>query len=304
MPPAAGEAPLHETLLRAPAVAAERRPSSRWAYPVGGLLLASVFVLYHVTILLVWNTPGKGLAKSFHASFLKQTYGYEYFNGTRNNQSWAMFAPNPNRSNNFVQVYVRDLDGQDWDFEQDIWGDDRYPYIWYDRRGKVNRRIDGKQHFQRIYGAWVCREWERTHAGVPPKSVTFIRRLTRVPSPREVIDAGGWDQWQAPHKQTEQETVTCKTVAHGTLPNQLRERYGLPMIDEDAALIPVRNRTWWDQRETERRREEREAKQAAARERWESRQTGGPAPALEPAREPVDEPAGPSEPADEEAPDQ
>ena len=295
MPSAANDAPLHETLLQGSAVASERQPARRWAYGLAGLVFASAFVLYHVAVLLVWNTPGKGLAKQFHSQFLTKTRGTAYFNGTRNNQSWAMFAPNPNRSNNFVQVYVRDLDGQDWDFEQDIWGEDRYPYIWYDRRGKVNRRIDGKKSSQRIYGAWVCREWERTHAGTPAKSVTFIRRLTRVPHPREVIDAGGWDQWQAPFKQTEQETVNCKTVPHGTLPNAHRERYGLPAIDEDA-FIPVEPRTWWDKQESERLRAEREAKRAAARERWDSQAAAGE------RRGGEDDDR--DEPADEEAPDQ
>ncbi len=255
--------PLHELLLHADPVASERRPKSRWAYPLWGLLFASVFVLYHTSVLLVWNMPGKSLAKQFHSAFLKKVKGYEYFKDTRNTQSWSMFAPNPNRTNNFVQVYVRDQTGQDWDFEQDIWEENRYPYIWYDRRGKVNRRIDGKKHFQRIYGAWVCREWERIHDGEPAKSVTFIRRITRVPQAKQVIANGGWDQWQAPFKQKEQETITCKTIPHGTLPNELRERYGLPLIDEDKEFISVPNKSWWVKQERERRAEraaEREAR--------------------------------------------
>ncbi len=267
--------PLHESLLHAGELASEPRPESRWAYPLVGLLLASAFVLYHVAVLLVWNTPGKGLAKQFHATFLKSVKGYEYFKGTRNTQSWSMFAPNPNRSNNFVHVYVRDHEGDDWDFEQDIWEVDRYPYIWYDRGGKVNRRIDGKKHFQRIYGAWVCREWERRHAGEAAKSVTFIRRITRVPAARDVIEQGGWDQWSAPFKQTEQETITCKTIPHGTLPNAHRERYGLPLIDEDEQFIEVRTKTWWDELERERQRAERETKraqrEAAAKQRWDGK---------------------------------
>jgi len=274
MPQSSSEA-LAESLLRAEPGSSDRRSTSRWAYPLWAILLVSVFVLYHGSVLLVWNLPGKGISKGFHSSFLKQVKGYEYFKGTRLTQSWQMFAPNPTRTNNFVQVYVRDQHGVDWDFEQDIWQENRYPYVWYDRRGKVNRRIDGKKNLQRIYGAWVCREWERMHGGEPARSVTFIRRVTRVPEPRRVIAARGWDQWQAPFKQVEQETVTCKSVAHGTLPNHLRERYGLPPIDEDQQFVPVEIRTWWDQREHERRRAEREAKRAAVRERW---ARGKPAP--------------------------
>ncbi|HLT38032.1 MAG TPA: hypothetical protein VK034_17220, partial [Enhygromyxa sp.] len=179
--------------------------------------------------------------------------------GTRLTQSWGMFAPTPNRTNTFVQVYVEDQEGQVWDFEQDIWEENRYPYIWYDRRGKVNRNIDGKKHHQRVYGAWVCREWERIHGGESARSVTFIKRWTVVPKPRDVIKRRGWNQWEAPFKQVEQETITCKTVVHGTLPNYLRERYGLPLID-DKDFRPVVQRTWWDKRERERKL----AEQAAA----------------------------------------
>jgi hypothetical protein len=270
MSPAPSGLELSESLLHGQAIPSERRPASRWAYPLGGLLLVSVFVLYHSSVLLVWNSPGKGFAKQFHASFLKELKGYDYFKGTRNTQSWEMFAPNPNRTNNFVHVYVRDQYGQEWDFEQDIWAEHRYPYFWYDRRGKINRRIDGKKSLQRIYGAWVCREWERQHGGEAATSVTFIRRVTKVPEAREVIDNGGWDQWTAPFKQTEQETVTCKTVVHGSLPNELRERYGLPLIDEEQHFLAVSDRTWWDKQEHERLRAEREAKQAAVREQWEA----------------------------------
>jgi hypothetical protein len=289
---AAAPSRLCESLLHGAAVAAERRPESRWAYRLGGILLVSVFVLYHASILIVWNAPHKGLAKPFHSTFLNKTKGYPYFKGTRNTQSWAMFAPNPTRTNNFVQVYVRDQDGQDWDFEQDIWELNRYPYIWYDRRGKVNRRIDGKKGFQRIYGAWVCREWERIYAGTPAVSVTFIRRITKIPDARVVIENGGWDQWKAPFKQVEQETIHCKTIPEGTLPNALRERYGLEPIDEAEVFIPVRQKTWWTEIERQRKREqvqaERDARQAAARERWDSR--------VEPGTEPASD--------DDESPDQ
>jgi hypothetical protein len=252
--------PLHESLLHGEAVASERRPGSRWAYSTWGILVVSVFVLYHASVLLVWNLPGKGLSKSFHSSFLEQVKGKQYFNGTRNNQSWAMFAPNPNRTNNFVHVYVEDLEGGLWDFEQDIWEEDRYPYLWYSRMGKINRRIDGKKSLQRMYGAWVCREWERQNQGQPAKSVRFVRRVTRVPMSREVLENGGWDQWQAPSEQTEQETITCKSVHHGQLPNELRIRYGFEERtpeQEERVFRKLTMRTWWDKLEEERKRADR-----------------------------------------------
>jgi hypothetical protein len=104
----------------------------------------------------------------------------------------------------------------------------------------------------------VGREWERLNGGEPAKSVTFIKRWTFVPKPQEVIQNGGWKQWEAPYKQVEQETITCKTVVQGTLPNYLRERYGLPLVDEKQ-FRPVVQRTWWDKLERERRLAEHQA---------------------------------------------
>lgn len=266
------ERPLHETLLSDPPVPSHRRPESRWAYPLWGILLVSIFVAYQTSTLLVWNTPSKGLAKTFHKEFLDGVYGYKYFNAARLNQSWAMFAPNPNRTNTFVRVFVEDQEGELWDYRQDIWGIDRYPYLWYDRGGKINRRINGKKHYQRIYGTWVCRDWERNHEGEPAKSVTFVRRYTKVPHWNVVIKQGGWDQWKAPFKQKEQETITCKTTVHAQLPERLYDRYGIEMDEDDEKRFrPVKQRTWWDKAEAERKKDERKAKQEAKRAEWEAR---------------------------------
>jgi hypothetical protein len=243
----AASAPLHESLLHGAPLSYERAPERRWAYPLSGLLLVSAFLLYHLIVLLVWNGPGKDLAKPFQSACLEHLRAQAYFRSTRNDQSWAMFAPNPDRVNCFMKVFVVDRQGGIWDFAQDIWSVDRYPYWFYDRRGKVNRNIDGKKNLQRIYGAWVCREWERQHGGEPAKEVRFIKWWTDVPEARTVIDNGGWDAWAAPTKEFVQETVTCATIEHGTLPNELRARYGLPPIDEATSFRPVDVKTWVDE---------------------------------------------------------
>jgi hypothetical protein len=242
-------APLHESLLQAPAAPSERAPQRRWAYPLAGILVVSALLAYHLSVLMVWNGPGKDLAAPFQKSFLEHSKAHAYFRGTRNDQSWAMFAPNPDRTNNFVKVFVIDQRGDIWDFGQDIWGLDRYPYLFYDRRGKVNRNIDGKKHSQRIYGAWVCREWERQHAGEAARKVRFIKRWTDVPEPEQVFEQGGWDAWAAPFKIFEQETIVCNAAEQGTLPNELRARFELPLIDEAKAFRPVEIRTWVDERD-------------------------------------------------------
>jgi hypothetical protein len=244
---------VRESLLRGEPAPTGPRVGSPWAYSPWGILVVSAFVLFHVSVLLIWNSPNVSLTKPFHKAFLTSIKGYEYFGGTHNSQSWEMFAPNPNRTNAFVRVLVVDQQGELWDFEQDIWELDRYPYLWYSRMGKINRRIDGKKHYQRQYGAWVCREWERRNGGVPAKEVVFVRLWTLVPLSEEVIENGGWDQWQAPMKQTEQETISCKSTVHAQLPNELRERYGLPPLeDEEKVFKPVVQKTWWDKQEEER----------------------------------------------------
>src|SRR5690606_17868810 len=73
---------LAESLLRAEPIAPERRPASRWAYPLGAMLLVSAFVLYHTAVLLIWNLPGKSIAEPFHRGFLQKTRGIDYFKAT------------------------------------------------------------------------------------------------------------------------------------------------------------------------------------------------------------------------------
>ena len=274
--------PLFESLLHGDPTSVEPRPQSRWAYPLWGILFLTVFVAYHSMSMLVWNLPNKGLVKDFNKQYVDVSRSRHYFNAAQLHQSWAMFAPNPTRANVFIRVFVEDQQGELWDFEQDIWEEDRYPYWFYDRRGKVNRRLDGKKNYQTIYGAWVCREWERQHDGEPARAVTFVKRWTKIPSPQEVLKKGGWDQWEAPYKQNEQETITCKTTTNAQLPPYLRERYGLPPLEDDKAFRPVRQQTWWDRAEAERKKQEREAETAARREKLQAerdaRRGGGAAP--------------------------
>ena len=301
--------PLATTLLGAAPTPSGRRPQSPWGYRLTGIVFASVLVIYHLSVLLIWNIPGKGLSKEFHKTYLSAVKGYEYFRGTRNNQSWAMFAPNPTRTNAFIRVLVTDGSGHVWDYDQDIWELNRYPYIWYDRGGKVNRRIDNKKTYQRMYAAWVCREWERHHDGESAKSVQFIKRWTHVPHSDDVVKNGGWDQWSAPYKQKEQETVTCATVPNGQLSDGLRARYGLESAEEEV-FKPVKSRSWWHKLEAERKREAKQAERDAARERREAvraTKLQGRSSMIPDARGPVREEPEREEPStgdDDESPDQ
>jgi hypothetical protein len=240
-------------------------------------IVASVFLSYHLLVLLTWNTPSKGLSKKFHTTMLDKTKGRPYFRGTSNTQSWSMFAPNPNRTNVFIRVLVTDLNDDTYDLKHDIYKVDRYPYWFYDRMGKINRRIDGKKSYQRVYGAWVCREWEREH-GELPKHVQFVKRWTKIPTPQEARRMGwGYDPWELPAKQKEQEKIDCAKTVHAQLPPRLRERYGMEPAPEDH-FRDVRIATWFSKAEQERKREER-AREREERRKNRDESTGLVAPA-------------------------
>jgi hypothetical protein len=265
---------LASALLHTP-IADDDKPHVKWAYRWYGMAFVSVFILYHAVVLLVHNLPGKGLSKDLHRTFndgfslhvLKdpedkdkgftfKTPGMrDYMHATGNTQSWAMFAPNPHRSNIFMKVLVKDAKGDVYDLKHDIWEVDRYPYLFYDRMGKINRRIIDQKGYRRHYAAWVCRDWERKHAGEAPEEVQFVKMWTRIPTPEQVFErARGnplyltYDPWKLHLHQREEDTVRCSTTRHGQLPDYLRERYGLP-LEEDARFRPVYIRTWHDKLE-------------------------------------------------------
>jgi hypothetical protein len=96
---------LTESLLRAPlqVVAEDGR---RWAYKPLAMVLVSLFILYHVLVLLQHTTRRAGLAAPFSKTLAETLKAGAYMRAASNIQSWSMFAPNPHRSNMFLQVFV------------------------------------------------------------------------------------------------------------------------------------------------------------------------------------------------------
>ena len=264
-------------------IATQDRQKSPWAYRWYGMAFVSVFILYHTVVLLVHNLPSKGLSKDLHKKFndgfsvhilkdpkdedkgftLKTPGMRNYMRATGNTQSWAMFAPNPHRSNIFMKVLVKDKAGDVYDLKHDIWQVNRYPYLFYDRMGKINRRIVDQKGYRRHYAAWVCRDWERTHEGEPPEEVQFVKMWTRIPPPQKVYErAKGnplhwtYDPWKLHLHQREEDTIRCSTTRHGQLPDYLRARHGLP-LEDDERFRPVFIRTWHDKLEAKEKAEAR-----------------------------------------------
>ncbi len=261
-PPSLAHSLLHQ------AIVTDDQPGRRWAYPNWWKVIVSAFILFHGAVLLIHNLPGKGLSKGVHKTFNKKLQASKYMRATGNTQSWAMFAPNPHRSNIFMKVLVKDKNGEIWDLKHDIHNKRSYPYLWYDRMGKINRRIVDQKGYRRHYAAWVCRQWEKEHGGEAPEEVQFIKMWTRIPNPRKIITEAkgnifmmGYDPGALHLYQREEDEIRCKTTRHAQLPNYLRERYGLEQAPE-RHFKGLHIRTWWDQKEAKAKKQEREAKRS------------------------------------------
>jgi hypothetical protein len=252
---------LADELLHTPRLD-DDRPTERWAYRPWLLAVMSLFVAYHALVLLVHNLPAKGLSKQVHTVFNEKLQAATYMRATGNTQSWAMFAPNPHRSNMFMKVLVKDGAGEVWDLAHDIYGRRTYPYLFYDRMGKINRRLIEEKGYRRHYAAWVCREWEMTHGGEAPEEVQFVKMWTQVPPPEKVYKYMGYDPMKLYLNQREEESIRCSTSYHGQLPDEMRARLGLPE-GKSGRFRDVHVRTWWDTQKAKERQAERDAERDA-----------------------------------------
>lgn len=245
------EPKLTESLLLAPARPEPDDPR-RSAYGAVGTVLVSLFVLYHVVVLLQHTTPSGGLAARFSKSLGDALQAGGYMRATSNVQSWSMFAPNPHRSNMFLQVFVELKDGTVIDLEHDMYGRRIYPYLFYDRMGKINRRLIEQERYQRHYAAWVCRDWALNHNGEVPDRVKYVKMWTKVPHPAKVIPDMGFDPMQLKLTKEHLASVECSTTQHAQLPDEIRARYGLPPLPP-GAFRDVAMQTWWDKQQVQQR---------------------------------------------------
>jgi len=242
---------LAQTLLHQPRPR-DDRPEQPWAYPLWAMVLVSLAIAYHTVVLLVHNLPGKGLAQGVHSFFNVHLQAANYMRATGNSQSWAMFAPNPHRHNNFMKVLVKDSHGDVWDMAQDIYGRRPYPYVFYDRMGKINRRLMEEKGYRRHYAAWVCRSWEMTHDGVAADEVQVVKMWSQVPSPSGYAKHN-YDPMKLRLDQRDEESIRCASNYHAQVPPEIRQRLGLP---EGELFRDVNLRTWWDTQQAQERREE------------------------------------------------
>ncbi len=224
------------------------RPRVPWAYRPLGRFLVSALVSYHIMGVGIWLLPDKDCISTWSR---KARGPFKWWlSMTQTTQGWKMFAPNPPRSNLFMRVLVTDQDDQVLDLNTDVYhpANKPIPWIWYTRQRKINRRIVGAEGgkgswYQKWHARYICREWARTHDGVPPKKVDLVKIWYSIPKPEWVKEHGAYDPEKRYEKHNRQKyvyTATCATDINAQLPDHIRARYGLPPLSEITVKVPVK----------------------------------------------------------------
>jgi hypothetical protein len=224
------------------------RARTPWAYAPVGRLLASSVVLLHIFALGIWLLPDKWCLSTFRPEARKPITWW--VQTTQTTQSWSMFAPNPPRANMFLRVLIVDQNDDVYDVQADTYAcfddptacDSVYPMPWvtYTRQRKINRRVAGAEGgngiwAQKWHARYYCRWWALNNGGEAPKRVELYKVTYPIPSPQWVADNGPYDpaeRYRKLNKQTKLHTVRCKSDIGGQLPNYMRQRHGLPEVDE------------------------------------------------------------------------
>jgi hypothetical protein len=237
------------------------RPRVPWAYAPMGRFLASAFVAYHCTGVAVWLLPEKdslGGEGSGGWRVRAQDPFKAWIRFSQTNQGWKMFAPNPPRTNNMMQVIVTDKSDETYDLNTDVYHPDQKPIPWlfYTRQRKINRRIVGSEGgkgewYQKWHTRWVCRQWALDHGGEAPKKVELFKLSYPIPTPDEVRKDGPYvpeERMRTKRFRKLVYTGECSDI-HAQLPNYIRARHGLPLLPDDAFRPWLKNRqVAWDKR--------------------------------------------------------
>jgi len=232
-------------------------PIAPWAYgPIGRLVVGSL-VIFHIFAIGIWELPEKDCVSTFRIKARDSFNQWVLF--TQTDQQWGMFAPNPPRHNVFMRTVLTDENGEAWDLRTDTYASERkpIPWVWNDRMRKMNRRIIGGESgkgdwYQKWYARYLCRMWAMTHRGVMPQKVELFKVSYRMPAPEIVAEQG----WYSPEKllydtgrEERQYTEKCVSGVQAQLPNFIRDRYGLPHIEDNVYKPWVQNkRKAWDKR--------------------------------------------------------
>lgn len=217
-----------------------------WAYGPFGRFVIGSLIIWQLTAVATWLLPEKDSLGKWRGE-ARQVFA-KWLTVTQTDQGWGMFAPNPPRSNVFLKVLVTDQEGEVFDLKTDVYAPERkpIPWIWNDRMRKMNRRIIGgesgnTQWYRKWHARYHCRQWALTHGGETPEKVELVKVWYRIPPPEEVAQKG----WYKPEELLErsghekvEHTEYCERSIMGQLPNEIRERHGLPPLPEDLEYRP------------------------------------------------------------------
>jgi hypothetical protein len=246
-----------------------------WAYGPLGRFLVSGLLSWHIAAVAVWLLPDKDSLQSWRNP-ARQVFT-KWLTTTQTDQGWGMFAPNPPRSNVFLKVLVTDADGTVYDMKTDVYAPERkpIPWIWNDRMRKMNRRIIGgesgnTQWYRKWYARWHCRQWQLENEGRIPEKVELVKVWYGIPAPEETAKKGYYvpeDLLERTGKEKIEHTERCRGTVMGQLPNQVRERHGLPPLPDGVEYKPwiKHKRRAWERKLAKERGEEPAPDEAEAR---------------------------------------
>jgi len=234
-----------------------------WAYGPLGRFVANTLIVYHITAVAVWTLPVKDCLSTFRSKAAKPFR--TWLVSTHTAQSWNMFSPNPPRSNTFLRVLVHEADGEVYDLNTDVYSDQMRPIPWIfnDRLRKMNRRITGRRHgknswYLKWHARYHCRNWALGHGGHTPAKVEIVKLTYKIPSPEQVRTRGYYIpevQLAKFGKQRTIHTTQCATDPEAQLPNWIRARHGLPLVDDDEVTLWDKHRKQkWDRRQAKKQR--------------------------------------------------
>ncbi|MEM6996770.1 MAG: hypothetical protein AAF721_40080 [Myxococcota bacterium] len=237
----AGAVVLLGGVLRARTRRSDEPGPTVWAYGPFGRLLVGAGIVWQLAAVSTWLLPDKDCVSTFRPAARK---GFSvWLRNTTTDQGWGMFAPNPPRSNVFMKVLVTDDSGEVWDLRTDVYAPEQkpMPWIWNTRRRKMNRRIIGGESgpsdwYRKWYARYECRRWAREHGGQTPKSVELVKLWYKIPTPEQTRQRGYYvaeDLLRTQGHEKVMHTERCPTTVVGQLPNFIRRRDGLPLLDED-----------------------------------------------------------------------
>ena len=215
-------------------------------------MLIGTMIVWHIIGVGVWLMPDKDVLNSWDIQAKHVFRRWLLHTGT--DQAWGMFAPNPPRHNVFLRTVVTDEDDEKWDLRTDLYAPERkpIPWIWNDRMRKMNRRIIGGESgkgdwYQKWYARYICREWARAHRGRAPQKVELFRVSYLMPSPEQIRARGWYDPMTLMlmrGKESRKYAESCRSGINAQLPNHIRARYGLPLLDEEEVKLWHKKR--WD----------------------------------------------------------